>query len=138
MYSFNKQNIFFKIIFNTLKLLALYMHIGKAIKNLRNLADISQQDLANEIGKTKGLICQIEKTGKVNYYTLAKIASILKSTPEKIEQYKQSLEKSNPINNNLTSQNNLPELDYLRLENLHLKEQINLLKKNIILLESKL
>lgn len=114
------------------------MHIGKAIKNLRQLADLTQQQLAESIGRTKGLICQIEKTGKINYYTLAKIAKILKTSPEKIEQYEQSLAEPNKITKNTPSQNKLPELEFLRLENQYLKEQIVLLKKNIILLERKL
>ncbi|MEQ1552805.1 MAG: helix-turn-helix transcriptional regulator [Ferruginibacter sp.] len=113
------------------------MHIGKAIKNLRQLAELSQQQVASAIGKTKGLICQIEKTGKINYYTLAKIADVLKTTPQKIEQYEQSLATPTKLNISTAPQNKLPELDYLRLENQHLKEQILLLKKNIILLESK-
>ena len=111
------------------------MHIGKAIKKLRQLADLTQQELADSIGKTKGLICQIEKTGKINYYTFAKIAKTLKTTPEKIEQYQKSLAKPNNAQVDSPTQNKLPELDYLRLENQHLKEQIVLLKKNIALLE---
>lgn len=119
-------------------LLALYMHIGKAIKNLRQLAELTQQELAGAIGKTKGLICQIEKTGKVNYYTLQKIAKKLNTTPEKIEQYQQSLVAPSKSIENQSVQNKLPELELLRLENGYLKEQITLLKKNIMLLESKL
>jgi transcriptional regulator with XRE-family HTH domain len=113
------------------------MHIGKAIKNLRQLAELTQQGLADGIGKTKGLICQIEKTGKINYYTLVKIAKILKTTPEKIELYEQSLVSNNKMFDNSPAQTKLPDLDYLRMENQFLKEQINLLKKNIALLESK-
>lgn len=113
------------------------MHIGKAIKNLRQLAELTQQQLADKVGKTKGHICQIEKTGKINYYTLLKIAEKLNTTPEKIEQYQVSLEKSMSLSNNFPIQNKLPELELLRLENGYLKEQIILLKKNIILLENK-
>jgi transcriptional regulator with XRE-family HTH domain len=114
------------------------MHIGKAIKNLRQLAELTQQGLADSIGKTKGLICQIEKTGKINYYTLIKIAKTLKTTPEKIEQYQQSLADNDKMSLNIPTQKKLPELDYLQMENKHLKEQILLLKKTIALLESKL
>lgn len=114
------------------------MHKGKAIKNLRQLAELTQHGLADGIGKTKGLICQIEKTGKINYYTLVKIAKILNTTPHKIEQYQQSLAIPNKFATSTPTQNKLPELDYLRLENQHLKEQIILLKKNIALLEQKL
>jgi transcriptional regulator with XRE-family HTH domain len=121
-----------------MRLLAYYMHIGKAIKNLRQLAELTQQGLADGIGKTKGLICQIEKTGKINYYTLVKIAKILKTTPEKIEQYEQSLANNVRSKVNAGIDKKLPEYDFLRLENQLLKEQIVLLKKNILLLEQKL
>jgi transcriptional regulator with XRE-family HTH domain len=114
------------------------MHIGKAIKNLRQLAELTQQGLADSIGKTKGLVCQIEKTGKINYYTLVKIAKTLKTTPEKIEQYQQSLALSLKKAENPSPQNKLPEVEYLKMENQHLKEQINLLKRNIVLLEQRL
>jgi transcriptional regulator with XRE-family HTH domain len=119
-------------------LLANNMHIGKAIKNLRLLAGLTQTHIGKGIGKTKGLISQIEKTGKVNYYTLVKIAKTLKTTPEKIEQYQQSLANPKYEELNSPAQNSLPELELLKLENLRLKEQIQLLKKTIILLESKL
>lgn len=114
------------------------MHIGKAIKKLRQLADFTQQAMANDIGKTKGLISQIEKTGKVNYYTLSKIAKTLKTTPDKIEEYQESLILITKGQTNSPAQNKLPEIDYILLENQHLKEQIKLLKKNIILLEQKI
>lgn len=116
----------------------LYMHIGIAIKKLRQLAGFTQQDMATAINKTKGLISQIEKTGKINYYTLASIAKYLNTTPERIEEYHQTLVNPKRIPQNAPIQNSLPELDLLRLENKHLKEQIYLLKKNIVLLESKL
>ncbi len=137
-YSFNIQNIFLLNICKHFLVLALHMHIGKAIKNLRQLAELTQQSLADSIGKTKGLICQIEKTGKINYYTLAKIAKTLKTTPEKIEQYEQSLAISVKKTDNTPTQNKLPELEYLKMENQYLKEQVKLLKKNILLLEQKL
>ncbi len=114
------------------------MHIGKAIKNLRQLADLTQSQLAISVGKTKGLISQIEKTGKINYYTLAKIAKTLKTTPEKIEQYQQSLANPKLTVRSSPIQNNLPEIELLRLENQHLKEQILLLKKTIVLLERRM
>jgi transcriptional regulator with XRE-family HTH domain len=114
------------------------MHIGIAIKKLRQLAGLTQQNVADAMGKTKGLVSQIEKTGKVNYYTLVSIAKQLKTTPEKIEQYHQVL--ANPKQNLQTApvQNNLPELEILRLENKHLKEQISLLRKTITILEARL
>jgi transcriptional regulator with XRE-family HTH domain len=113
------------------------MHIGIAIKKLRQLAGFTQQDLASAINRTKGLISQIEKTGKVNYYTLKDIAKLLKTTPENIEAYYQSISsvKIKPVNNE--AQGNQQEIDLLRLENKLLKEQVTILKKHITLLESK-
>ena len=119
-------------------LLANNMHIGKAIKNLRQLAGLTQTQVGEGIGKTKGLISQIEKTGNVNHYTLVKIAKKLNTSPEKIEQYQKSLANPKHEEPNAPAQSNLPEFELLKLENLHLKEQILLLKKTIVLLESKL
>ena len=84
------------------------------------------------------LCCQIEKTSKINYYTLVKISKILKTTPEKIELYEQSLSTNDILLTDSPPQTKLPELEYLRMENQFLKEQIVLLKKNVILLESKI
>ena len=114
------------------------MHIGRAIKNLRVLAGFGQQQLAEKITKTKGLISQIEKTGKVNYYTLVQIATALNTTPEKIEQYTKSLLLPNKAENtNTPNTPNLPPAELLKLENQLLKEQVAQLKKIIALLEEK-
>jgi transcriptional regulator with XRE-family HTH domain len=114
------------------------MHIGKVIKNLRVLAGLGQQQLAEKIAKTMSLVSNIEKTGKVNYYTLVQIATALQTTPEKIELYAKTLQ--NPIktaDNNITNTPNLPPPELLKLENQLLKEQIIQLKKIIALLEEK-
>jgi transcriptional regulator with XRE-family HTH domain len=115
------------------------MHLGKAIKNLRVLASYSQQQIADKIGKTKGLICQIEKTGKVNYYTLQRIAEILQTTPANIELYAKTLNPHlKPRVDNSISNGDLPHNELLKLENQLLKEQIAHLKKIILLLEVKI
>jgi transcriptional regulator with XRE-family HTH domain len=114
------------------------MHLGKAIRNLRLLSDLTQLQLAKSIGKTKGLISQIEKNGRVNYYTLLKIAEVLQTTPEKITQYQNSLEGKAASGSTESIQKKLPDLDLMKLENHFLKEQILLLKKTISLLESKI
>ncbi len=114
------------------------MHIGKAIKNLRVLAGLGQQQLANQISKTKGLISQIERSGKVNYYTLKEIAKALQTTPEKIEQYAKTLTPTlKARENDFNTPQNLPSIELLKLENQLLKEQVGQLKKIIELLEMK-
>jgi transcriptional regulator with XRE-family HTH domain len=41
------------------------MHTGKKIKLLRNIKNITQEELAEKINKTRALVSHIEKTGKV-------------------------------------------------------------------------
>ncbi|MFN7312455.1 MAG: helix-turn-helix domain-containing protein [Bacteroidota bacterium] len=53
------------------------MHLGLHIKMARMSKGLTQEDLAEKINKTRPLISSIEQTGKVNYYTLAKICEIL-------------------------------------------------------------
>jgi transcriptional regulator with XRE-family HTH domain len=42
-------------------------HVGFSIRILRNLAGLSQAELAEKIGKTRGIVSYIEKQGKVNH-----------------------------------------------------------------------
>jgi transcriptional regulator with XRE-family HTH domain len=62
-------------------------HVGENIKTLRKLAGMNQAELADKIGKTRGLVSTIEKRGKVNYYTLKDIATALDTSVEFIENY---------------------------------------------------
>ena len=62
-------------------------HVGNVIRILRTLAGMSQTQLADEIGKTRGMVSHIERQGKVNHYTLKDIAKALNTTVEWIEQY---------------------------------------------------
>jgi transcriptional regulator with XRE-family HTH domain len=62
-------------------------HVGNTIRILRTLAGMSQTQLADEIGKTRGMVSHIERQGKVNHYTLKDIAKALNTTVERIEQY---------------------------------------------------
>ncbi len=63
------------------------MHLGKIIKKLRIHAELTQQQLAESIGKTKALVSHIENTGKVNYYTLQQIATALHTSVDFIQDY---------------------------------------------------
>lgn len=54
------------------------MSIGNAIKNKREELNISQVELAKRIGKSKSMICKIEKgVNDINTKNLAEIAKVL-------------------------------------------------------------
>jgi transcriptional regulator with XRE-family HTH domain len=53
------------------------MHLGKKIRVARLMKELSQQELADKIGKTRPLISQIENTGKVKTATLKLICKEL-------------------------------------------------------------
>ena len=53
------------------------MNLGKKIKMARQFRGLTQDQLAEKIGKTRPLISQIEVNGKVNAYTLQKICDEL-------------------------------------------------------------
>lgn len=53
------------------------MHIGEQIKRARRMKNLTQQELADKIHKTRPLISSIEQTGKVNIYTLKQICEVL-------------------------------------------------------------
>jgi transcriptional regulator with XRE-family HTH domain len=65
--------------------IVLIMHVGEKIKLLRTLRKLSQTELAEKINKTRALVSNIEKSGKVNHYTLKKILSVLNVTMEEFE-----------------------------------------------------
>ncbi|HEU4716878.1 MAG TPA: helix-turn-helix transcriptional regulator [Bacteroidia bacterium] len=58
------------------------MHIGKKIRVARVVKGMTQEDLAEKIGKTRPLISQIESTGKVKVGTLKQICKVLDMDPE--------------------------------------------------------
>jgi|ERR1043166_1722732 transcriptional regulator with XRE-family HTH domain len=53
------------------------MHLGRKIKIARVTKGLTQQELADKIGKTRPLVSSIEQTGKANYYTLLEICKVL-------------------------------------------------------------
>lgn len=46
---------------------------------------MTQEELANAIGKTRSLVSYFERTGSVNKYTLQEIAAALNTRPEELE-----------------------------------------------------
>ena len=60
------------------------VHIGKGIKKHRQLKGLTQQDLADKIGKTQALISSFEKSGIINKYTLQEIAEALSISVENL------------------------------------------------------
>lgn len=52
-------------------------HLGKKIKKLRTFNDMTQEELAAAINKTRSMVSHIERTGEANYHTLKEIAQVL-------------------------------------------------------------
>lgn len=104
-------------------------HVGRKIKRLRAFRGISQEQLAARIGKTRSLISYIERTGKINKYTLNEIASALESDSEEFELNETELKNSNLIfTSNTTAEKNLGFemlIKELQSEIVYLKEVIN-------------
>ena len=99
-------------------------HVGFSIRILWNLAGLSQAELAEKIGKTRGMVSYIEKQGKVNHYTLKDIANALNTSIEAIETYSNE--------NKIISINQISETRKLiPLDNNSLKREIELLKELI-------
>lgn len=59
-------------------------HLGQKIKRLRAFKGMTQEELANALGKTRSLVSYFERTGNINNYTLQEITSILGANPEEI------------------------------------------------------
>lgn len=60
-------------------------HIGEKLKRLRAFRGMTQEELANAIGKTRSLVSYFERTGSVNKLTLQEIAAVLNTKPEELE-----------------------------------------------------
>jgi transcriptional regulator with XRE-family HTH domain len=117
------------------------MHTGKKIKLFRNLKGISQEQLAEKIGRTRALVSHIEQTSKVNYDTLMLILNYFNLTKQEFDDFEQSQFKINKIKEyKLTEQsiNQLQEkLENYQKENTILKELIESQKEMIVILKKK-
>jgi len=112
-----------------------YKHIGQTIKKLRLLSGLNQVQLADMIGKTRGMVSHIEVSGKVNYYTLKQIAEALGTSAQYIESYHENDDgisgmtvKNTPVHT--------PNQEALQNENKLLKEIIAYQRKLIAVLEA--
>jgi len=102
-------------------------HIGIHIKKIRNLKGITQQQLAESIGKTRPLVSYFERTGIINKYTLQEIANALDISTEYIENF------DNINFHNVNKKGTYPKLS-IENESAHIQSlqlEINFLKSTI-------
>ena len=68
------------------------MHIGQKIKKLRELKNLTQSHLADELGVTQSAYSKIEQgETEVSYSRLEKIASVLGMKPEELIAFNESM-----------------------------------------------
>jgi transcriptional regulator with XRE-family HTH domain len=111
------------------------MHLGIKIKIARLSKKLTQQDLADKIGKTRPLVSHIEQTGKVNHQTLLLISKALDISLEEIETIvNEPTKKGKPKAKDVELQD---EIDRLKEENATLKELVKSQKDVIEMLKAK-
>jgi transcriptional regulator with XRE-family HTH domain len=116
------------------------MHTGKKIKLLRTIKNLTQEELAEKINKTRALVSHIEQTGKVNHYTLTLILKVLNISFPDFENFndKEILKGSSVL---YASSEELivlkDKIENYQKENALLKDLVDSLKKIIEALEYK-
>ena len=110
------------------------MKRGDRIQNRREELGISQAELARMLNKTRSLISHIEKTGKVNDLTYYDILQKLDLAPQTEEEHYlvkrfEHIDKPSDLIKNMSN-----ELEYMRRENVTLREMIELQKAVIEML----
>ncbi|MCU0423711.1 MAG: helix-turn-helix transcriptional regulator [Bacteroidia bacterium] len=116
-------------------------HIGNNIRILRVTAGLSQAELGERIGKTRGMISHIEVFGKVNHRTLVSIAEALQTTVENIQTFTPSqpvVTANQATNQSDQSTHYANDHQYLKREISLLEELVTYQKRIIHLLEQKL
>jgi transcriptional regulator with XRE-family HTH domain len=118
------------------------MHLGLRIKIARISKGLTQEQLAEKINKTRPLISSIEQTGKVNYYTLKKICSILNIDPDDLNNEINDGRANYGIQKNARQSDAIKQLEK-EIQQLNMLTQsqndlIAALKEKIVLLEKKL
>lgn len=116
------------------------MHTGKKIRLLRNIKNLTQEELAEKINKTRALVSHIEQTGKVNHYTHTVILKALNISLADFEAFndKEVLKSTTApyvLSEELNALKN--KIEHYQKENSLLKELINSQKKIIEVLENK-
>jgi transcriptional regulator with XRE-family HTH domain len=97
------------------------MHLGKRIKMARISKELTQQELAELIHKTRPLISSIEQTGHANIHTLEKICEVLELDMEALKQ-----DIYEPQG---TYSRSAGRLEKLELENAQLKKEVESLRE---------
>lgn len=110
-------------------------HIGTKIKRVRAYKGMTQEDLANAIGKTRSLVSHFERSGNINKYTLKEIADALGTDVHTLETTGNSNPdfyigdkevKINPLDKKIkTGSDNQNETKKLKEEIAFLKETID-------------
>ncbi|MFA6261197.1 MAG: helix-turn-helix transcriptional regulator [Bacteroidia bacterium] len=100
------------------------MHTGRKIKLVRIAKGLTQQDLADKIGKTRPLVSSIEQTGVVNVHTLRDICKALDIDLDEVDQIGSMNDPLFPYNGKKTKE--LEE--QLRAEIKKLKSENDMLK----------
>ncbi len=108
------------------------MHSGKKIKLLRNLKNISQEQLGEKINKTRALVSHIEQSGKVNHYTLTSILKVLNISHTEFESFTGEDVLKGAFTNSIAEiKLLLDKIEYLQKENDLLKNLVDSQKKLI-------
>ena len=98
-------------------------HLGQKIKRLRAYRGLTQENLAEALGKTRSLVSFLERTGNINKYTLQEIAKVLGVTADQLNDKSDHSSISEQIFSNSSSKTgNIVE--QLKKENEFLKETI--------------
>ena len=117
------------------------MHTGKKIKLLRTIKNLTQEELAEKINKTRALISHIEQTGKVNHYTLTAILKTFNVSFTYFENFddKEVLNHTTSLPYDENNELNVlkDRIEHYQKENSLLKDLIDSQKKIIETLEHK-
>lgn len=98
-------------------------HLGQKIKRLRAYRGLTQEDLAEVLGKTRSLVSFLERTGNINKYTLQEIAKVLGVSVDELN----DKSENNFISEQSTQSSNTKAgsvIEQLKKENEFLKETI--------------
>jgi transcriptional regulator with XRE-family HTH domain len=113
------------------------MHIGIRIKMARIARQLTQQDLAEKIHRTRPLISHIEQTGNVHQDTLKKICQVLNMTYDQLNKVGESSHGYHSASDEQVSKLK-EEIEKLERENSLLREIKEFQKNKIEDLEKKL
>lgn len=118
-------------------------HLGQKIKKLRELKNLTQSHMANELGITQGAFSKIELgETELSYNKLSRIANILGISTEDISQFNEQMifnVMHNQTSNGLVVQKGISDqekqlyenhIDQLKSENTYLKKVLDKLLKD--------